>query len=156
MTKYKPIQISKYLSKSDTDHTSIWAQANKLVNLNKSLKKIIPSPLNENCGIANIDKCQLTLFAKSSAWCYKLRLHSSLIVKFLKKKGIFISYVKVIVLPKAEYNLTRNLPKPVISEESKQIINAVSNYIIVPGLQETLKRLSQENSTESSTTDKQK
>ncbi len=137
----KPIQISKYFSKSETSHNSVWSQVENLTQLNRDLEELLPQPLNKNCGIASIKSSQLTLYAESSAWCYKLRLHSSLIVKFLKKKEIFINQVKVIVLPQSTNSPSRSLPKPKITPEIKQILLAAKEALDDERIQQSLDKL---------------
>ena len=135
MPKNKPIQILKYMSKSDAD------QLKNIKNLNQFLTQSLPQAMRENCGIANIKNGQLTLFATSSAWCYKLRLHSSTIIKFMKKNGIFINQVKVIVLPNTTNPVTNNLPKPVLNHTSKQILRELKKSMSNPRIQRSIDKL---------------
>lgn len=141
MTKLKPVQISNYMSKPDINHTSIWSRAKSLVRLEAAIRKIVPEPLNQNFGLANIRNQQVTLYTESSAWSYKLRLHSSAITKFLKKKGIIVNQVKVIVIPITPDAPLKTLAKPKMTAETKRILAAAKQSVQNPEIQKTLDKL---------------
>ena len=122
MKKLKPIVLSKILSKHDICHNSIISRAAHLLELNKSLQNFLPEPMGKYCGIANIKGGNITLFARTPAWCYKLRLHASEISNFLIKQGVSTQNISVVVIPPSTETGTKSLPKAEISSYARESI----------------------------------
>ncbi len=122
MKKLKPIILSKILKKHDLCHNSIISKAARLLELNKSLQSFLPNPLGENCGISNLNGGNITLYARTPAWCYKLRLHASEIRNFLIRKGVSIQNVSIVVIPSSPEVSTKILPRAKISQHSQESI----------------------------------
>jgi hypothetical protein len=141
MSKLKPMSFSDTLKKQDLDHISLLNQARKLRALNRRLSQTLPSPLRDNVGIANINNGNLSLYAHTPAWCYKLRLHSRPIVKFLKDQGISIKNVSYSVVPLdtiTDIGSTRSLPKREVHQQTLDDIREKANKIKDKELKEVL------------------
>lgn len=122
MKKLKPTVLSNILKKHDICHNSIISKASHLLDLNNALQKFLPEPMSKFCGIVNINGVNLTLYARTSAWCYKLRLHASEISNFLIAKGVSIQNVRVVVIPSSPEIGTISLPTPEISDKAQESI----------------------------------
>lgn len=133
MQKLKPTAVSDLLNNA-VDHSSVIFQCKQLLKLENLLHELLPEPLRQNCGIANFINGQLTLYSRSPAWCYKLRTHARKISKMMKKKGISIKKVHVIVVQEDVKPLTSSLPKPSLSESQKQIIREAIEKLDNPEL----------------------
>ncbi len=114
--------LAKILKKHDLCHNSVISKAAHLLELNNALKTYLPEPMGEYCGIANINGVNITLYARTSAWCYKLRLHASEISNFLIGKGVSIQNVSVVVIPSSPEISTKSLPRAAISQRSQETI----------------------------------
>ena len=141
MSKLKPMSFSDTLKKQDPDHISLLNQVRKLRALNRRLNQTLPSPLRDNVGIANINHGNLSLYAHTPAWCYKLRLHSRPIVKFLKDQGISVENISYSVVPIdtiTDIGSTRSAPKREIHEQTLDAIKEKASKIKDEDLKEVL------------------
>ncbi len=128
MQKLKPIAVSDLLNKYALDHNSIIFRCKQLKKLNEFLGELLPEPLVKNCGIASFYDGNLTLYTRSPAWCYKLRIHARHISKFMNKKGISIKKVLIIVVSDNTNYATKSLPKARLKNSHKRIIiNAMAS-----------------------------
>jgi len=138
MQKLKPTALSKILEKQDLRHNSVISKAARLIKLNKLLHNFLPKPMGDFCRISSIKGVIVTLYARTPAWCYKLRLHASEISKYLNQNGISTKKVRIVVIPSSPETVTKTLPTPTISDHARQSIKETAMSMEDSELKDTL------------------
>lgn len=143
MRKLESQKISKLLKSKKKFSQPVLDRVEKLRKLDKILKKILPSPLNQHCRVANFRGKTLVLATDSPSWKSNLRFLAPTLAKQLDHElPIPVEKIEILVESRQAEKKQHNRPKARLSEESASLIASVADSMDDPRLKKALLNLS--------------
>ncbi len=86
--------INKFLL-TDSKLASLIADSKAHETMLKTVKNLLPEPLNQHCCAAILHDQLLILYADSSAWASRLRYFSRNLSRHLQKQGVIVNKISI-------------------------------------------------------------
>lgn len=123
---------------------ALYRHAQKLIDIQNTLKNMLPSPVNEHVSVANHVNNTLTIYTDSAAWAARLRFTIPDMLNSLNQNDKYTSVktIRIKVQPHETPQPTMSYQKLSISTDTAILLKHVADTINDPELRESLLKLS--------------
>lgn len=147
MSPSKP--ISKFLRGRPGLLDSLVGQAERLARIDAQFRRLLGAPASEHCGVANLGRDTLVVFADTPAWAARLRyLGPNLLPRLQEAVPTLhtLSRISVKVRPIAQPRVAPHSPRH-LSREAGALIASAADATEDPALRDALIRLARRSET---------
>jgi hypothetical protein len=106
--KRHPQSLANILGNQASPLRNILDRTAWLRRLNHLFQQLLEEPLNQHCMLANINKNQLVIHAKSSAWATRLTYQQAVLISKLKQHKEFSNIETIVVKVRPDCQIQAN------------------------------------------------